>query len=333
MIEYKNIVFILLIVSLLFSCNSKTDKKEIQECSEYLQKNYISPERYVIEKFKKHDIVILGEFHRIEHDLILIQDLIPLLHKNGIYNVAIEFALYKDQSLIDKLITAKEYDEELAREIHLNFTAIGGVIGYQEYCDIFKSAWKLNSSLDKNVQKMRIIGLNDRLDWHLIKNDADRNDPDVLRKVYKNSSEKPWAERIKKIVDNGEKVLCYCGMHHAFSKYKQPIVDEKGDFKSFGVTRFGNYLYKYFKNEVFTISLNQPWPKIDPKTQKLSMILPVDGVIEQILITLPKNKQRFGFDTANSPLGKLTSKKAYIAVGIKILNYQIFVMDIFVKDG
>ena len=62
----------------------------------YLAEHYQTPEDYVISKFADHDIVFLGERHRLKHDVALVQDLIPLLHDAGVYHLGIEFARWAD---------------------------------------------------------------------------------------------------------------------------------------------------------------------------------------------------------------------------------------------
>jgi len=50
----------------------------------YLKQNHKSPEDYVLAKFKDHQIVFVGEYHRIKHDAEFIQHLIPRLYEEGI---------------------------------------------------------------------------------------------------------------------------------------------------------------------------------------------------------------------------------------------------------
>ena len=306
-------------VCLFISCFSDNTKqefpKEAKDCADYVLQNYMTPESYVIEKFKDHDAVILGEYHRIKHDPLLVQKLIPLLYENGIYTVAIEFALYEDQPLIDVLVTASEYDEKLAQKINLNAYVSIGLGGYHEYCDIFKAAWKLNASLPPDSKKMRILGINDVLDWSLQKTEADRNNPEIRKKIFRNFSEKNWADRVKtEVLDRGEKVLCYCGIHHAFSKYRQPIADVKtGKFIRFVDLRFGNALYEKIKDKVFTISLHCPWVSV--QGYDAPYVLPVDGVIDYAMALLPKENRHFGVDMASSPFGLLKSQTSYYKYG------------------
>ena len=306
-------------VFLFISCFSDNTKqefpKEAKDCADYVLQNYMTPESYVIEKFKDHDAVILGEHHLIKHDPLFVQKLIPLLYENGIYTVAIEFALYEDQPLIDALVTAPQYDEKLAQKISINAFLSIGLGGYHEYCDIFKAAWKVNSTLPSDAKKMRILGINDVADWSLIKTEADKNNPEIRKKIFRDGSEKNWADRVEvEVLNKGEKVLCYCGMHHAFSKYRQPIADESlGAFICFGDIRFGNYLYEKIKDKVFTISLHYPW--ISAQGYKAPGVLPVDGMIDYAMALLPKENRHFGVDTASSPFGLLTSQTSYYKYG------------------
>ena len=318
----KKLCFILCLLTagIPFLCQCTSSENEdiaqldtVRESVQYVQNNFISPEDYIIEKFENHDVVILGEMHRIKHDPELVQKVIPLLHKNGIYTVAIEFALYEDQPLIDTLITAPEYDEALAREINLKALLSIGLGGYQEYCDIFKAAWKVNAALPKGAKKMRILGLNDTLDWSILKTQEDKNNYELRRQIFKSASEKHWADRIKtEVLEKGEKALCYCGMHHAFSKYKQPIADN-GKFIRFVEDRFGNYLYAEIKNKVVTIALHHPC--VSAKGYEATPVLPVDGKIDILLASLPEDKQYFGFDTSNTPMGTFTSTTSFYKFG------------------
>jgi hypothetical protein len=110
----------------------------------FLEKNFKTPEDYVLSKFKDHQIVFIGEYHRIQHDSGLIRKLIPLLHKAGIYNMGIEFGIHRDQDRVEKLINAATYDEQAAREIMFDFASYWG---YKDYMDIYRAAWEVNHKL------------------------------------------------------------------------------------------------------------------------------------------------------------------------------------------
>ncbi|HUU28491.1 MAG TPA: ChaN family lipoprotein [archaeon] len=113
------------------------DQDMEKELLDYIANNYLSPEDYVVSKFKDHDIVFVGEYHQIKHDVELISSLIPILYENGIYNLGMEFANTEDQGMIDSLINGEFYNESIAREIVFRNNVYRC---FQEYVDIFKVA-------------------------------------------------------------------------------------------------------------------------------------------------------------------------------------------------
>ncbi|MBN2215589.1 MAG: hypothetical protein JW723_15260 [Bacteroidales bacterium] len=101
----------------------------------YLNNNWKTPEEYVISKFQEHDYVFLGEMHRIKHDVELISNLIPVLYKNKICCLGIEFGDYSDQTLIDSMLKAPEFDRKLARSFVFDFYPAWA---YKEYVDLYQ---------------------------------------------------------------------------------------------------------------------------------------------------------------------------------------------------
>ena len=117
---------------------------QLEELTQYLQQHWTTPEDYVISKFRDHDVVFLGERHKIRHDTVLVQDLIPRLYAAGVYNLGIEFGANEFQDRVDRLINAENYDEDLARWLMFHHYVMWG---FQEYMDLYRAAWKLNRSL------------------------------------------------------------------------------------------------------------------------------------------------------------------------------------------
>ncbi len=273
-----------------------------QQLLQYLRANHQGPEEYVINKFKEHDVVILGEYHRIRHDPELIQNLIPRLYKAGIYTLAIEFLRREDQPLIDRLLSGGEWDEALGRQIQFN----GFVFwGYREYVDIYKAAWRLNRSLPLGSRPFRVLGIGDSPDWSLIKTEADARDPAIRRQVWRGGGEHLWAKVILDEVARKEKVLVYCGLHHAFSEYRQPIFDEKKQaFIRHTGERMGNHVYKELGKRVITIALHAPWIPAEGYSQPF-YVYPVEGAIDAVIAELEPRYRRAGFDTRGTPFGRL----------------------------
>src|SRR5687768_14806323 len=98
---------ICLLIALLFTSTpafaqtNQSPSPDSKRLVAYLKSHGMPPENYVVSKFRNHDIVFLGEYHRIKHDVELIHALIPRLHKAGVYNLGIEFGCYEHQDKVD----------------------------------------------------------------------------------------------------------------------------------------------------------------------------------------------------------------------------------------
>ena len=136
-----------------------------------------APERYVVDLFSDHDVVFLGEQHRVKHDILLVRSLISPLYEAGLQVLATEFGRREDQARIDSLLAAPVWDEQQAREIVFLQSVFWG---YQEYIDVYRSAWELNRKLPEGAPRFRILGMNDSPDWSLIRTESDRDDSAIM---------------------------------------------------------------------------------------------------------------------------------------------------------
>jgi carboxyl-terminal processing protease len=288
------------------------DPKTISNLVDYIKSHYESPEDYVLSKFKDHDIVFLGEFHRIKHDPELVLRLIPLLHDAGVNYLGYESSRRVDQPLIDSLLNAPNYDEQLALLIAFKEDVHWG---YQEYVDIFKAAWKFNHTLPPGSRRFRILGLNNSPDWSVIKTTEDRDKGEVMRKVWHGETEEDWAKVLFDVViSQNEKALVYCGSHHAFTEYRQPIVIN-GKFIRFGDIRVGNAVFQKIGKRACTIKLHAPWISAEGYDQP--PVLAADGYIDAVLNNLESKYQRVGFDLAGTSFGSLPGETSIYKFGYK----------------
>lgn len=281
----------------------------------YIVAAHQTPEEYVLSKFAEHDIIFIGEFHRIKQNVLLIQNLIPKLCEAGIYHLGIEFALYEDQPLIDSLITSETYDESIARTLLFNQLPLWG---YQEYADLFKAAWLLNKELPEGSKPFRIVGLNVKADWSHVTCAEERDDPEIMKLVWeKGYSDEFMAEIImKEFVEKNEKALVFLGTHHAFTEYKQPSVDPATlEFLGFMETRAGNIIYEQVGKRAITIVLHAPW--INAQGYDHPYVYAVDGMIDALIALLPSFYRNAGFDVKNTPFGTLPAKKTLYKYGYK----------------
>lgn len=296
------VILMLIAVSVLCRTKQKDDgsckEDKIKEALIYLEKNWKTPEEYILDKFKLYDVVFLSEDHATKHNLDLCRNLVPMLYKAGIYNLGMEFGASEDQTRLDSLVAAPEYDEDVAREIMFNYN-VGWA--FVEYMDLYRAAWELNHSLESNSKKFRIVNLSYKFNWSSCDHRSfGIKTPETVRKIFYKGGTEIYRTQIVKdlILDRNEKILILTGGLHAFTKYNIPEFDYCAEnFYRFNDRTFGNLVYKMAPQRVFTILLHYPFgSKSDAKQLPPAMGM-VDKVMDQF-----ENK-RVGFDLTNTPLG------------------------------
>jgi hypothetical protein len=279
----------------------------------YLHDKNISPQNYVLEKFKKADIILLAEDHRVKENLVFLGSLIPQLYKNGIFTIGMEFGASEDQKLLDSLVTAESYDDNLARQLMFNYNPGWA---FKEYIDIYKFAWTFNKTLKKNEKKFKILNLSYKYNWT---NFSGQRTPENMKLVFYNGNIEVFRFKIveKEIIKNKEKILIITGDVHAFTKYKFPFYDfASPNFVRFDGNYFGNLIYTKYPKKVFSILLHKPfnnYPNLKPL-----LVSPANGKIEQIMNLL--SNQPIGFDLNNTPLGNLPDR-SYFSMGYQ--NFKL----------
>jgi hypothetical protein len=284
----------------------------------FLERNARAPAEYVTGEFRDHDVVILGERHYTKHQVEFVQSLIPRLHGAGIRHLATEFARREDQPLVDSLLSGGVWDEGLAREItfrqHVHW-------GFREYVDVFKAAWELNAALPNGEPRFRIVAMNDSPDWSLVRTPGDAADEAVKRRVWRGGGEHLWARAVLDVVEAGNRVLVYCGMHHAFSRFKQPIFDGSGAVINYETRRAGNHLRAELGDRVVTVCLHHPW---DESPGGGGLTYPADGVIDALMAELGAAYYPAGFDTRGTPFGALSCESSIYGAGYEHLTLAQF---------
>ncbi len=298
------------------------DPQRQVELLAWLDEHASSPEEYIASKFVDHDIVFLGEYHRIRHDALLVQNLIPILYRDGIYILGIEFLRARDQPDVDDLLAGDTFDEALAH--HLLWSQ-WPFWGYEEYADILRAAWLLNSSFPPEARRFRVVGLNAVMDWSHVWTKEARADPEIMKRVFpEGDSDEIMAETIRhEILSKKEKALIYSGINHAYTRFQQPILNEAtGELVTLNSTRMGNRIFAEIGERAFTIFLHAPWPAVTGYTDPA--VYPADGVIDALFATLPPGKRRVGFDVKDSPFGQLRAATSLWARAAKDFRLEMY---------
>ena len=296
---------IFLLTLLLDLCNySGTTQQVNHDMVAYIKSESQQPSDYVVSRFATHDVIFLAEKHLVRQNLHFVQQLIPALHKGGVYNLGMEFGAYEDQARLDSLILAPAYNENVARDLMFHYNVTWG---YQEYIDLYRIAWELNRSLPKNAKKFRIINLSYVFNW---KGFNGLRSPETMQQVFpKGTADKFRAEVIEtEVLQKGEKILCLVGTPHAFTRYCDPYYHYNADnFCAYDRGWLGNRLYDKYPGKVFSIMLHQPFVHKTGDTYTIES--PCNGEMEFLMAQF-KGKSR-GFDLVNSPVGKMKDESVY----------------------
>lgn len=280
---------------------------EADRLASYLKEHWTTPEDYILGKFSRYDIVLLGEDHRIKHNLQLAHRLIPMLYRAGVYNFGMEFGASEDQAQLDALVTGEHYDEDLARKLMFSYN-VGWA--FKEYMEVYRVAWKINRSLPPGARKFRILNLSYKFNWDGY--NGIKTPTNVARVFYKGNSETFRAELLRReILNKREKILILTGSVHAFTRYQQPV----NDYLSEGFYRLenrymGNLLHQWAPDRVFFIMLHRALDgRLGGPTE---LVYPAKGALDQVMASFAD--KRVGFDLAGTPLGDLPDD-SYHSIG------------------
>jgi hypothetical protein len=192
--------------------------------------------------------------------------------------------------------------------------------GYREYMDIYRAAWEVNHNLASNAPRFRVVNLNAYMDWSVVTTAADRDSREIMKKVFpEGDNDKVLAETIiREFVEKGQRALVYSGIHHAFTRYKQPICDQ-GKVVGFVDDRMGNRVCQKLGDRVFTICLHAPWR--DKLYQK--EMYPAGGVIDAFFAGESRLRP-VGFDLAGTPFGELAGPDSLYEQGYDPFTLKLY---------
>ncbi|UCE05653.1 MAG: RDD family protein, partial [bacterium] len=249
-----------------------------------------TPENYVIKTAVKHQVTIIGELHHQRNPLLFFNSIIPdLYHKAGITCIGMECIPNEMNIKINQLITAEEYDHELAMQIARN--GAWEAWGSKEYWDVLETAWSLNRNIPDNQKKMRVIGIDTKWDgpsflrFKFTKSPLEKIlslinvNVDFLRLIKRDEL---MARNIEKeIIQKGEKGIIWVGYAHA------PIHFDH---------RMGAMLHHKYSNQIYQISIHGMFNREDPEPN-------MNDFLENIM--KENGDIAIGFDLKASPFAKL----------------------------
>lgn len=299
----------------------RVTQEQAESMAEYLSNYGRPPEEFVTGMFAQRDIVFIGESTKIKEQVEFIQNVIPHLYEAGVTILGLEHALADDQLVIDDLITSSLFDEKKARQILFNRYVMWG---FQEYVDIFKAAWKLNSGLSRNQEPFRILGLAVKQDWTVLKTQKDLKNQEVKQQILAYGMPSTFmADALgSKVLDRGEKALVFCTIQQSFTRYQSKQYQENAEKEGYDEVRgAGNIIYDRIGSKAATVYMHLFWP--DLKSQ-YGVTFSVNGIVDAAISILPEAEHRAGFDTSGNPASDIPIKS-----GIYTYEYEELTMKDF----
>jgi uncharacterized RDD family membrane protein YckC len=249
--------------------SSSLTEDDYRTLVQWLDEKGQRPSAYIVESAAKHDLTLIGEgLHGVKPFLDLVNGISPdLYQKAGVTCIALEACPSFNNRALDRLVTAPEFDEDLALQIARSEN--WRLYGYKEYWEILRTVWRLNQTLPSGQKRMRVVGLDVEFEmpsWALIGlgDDGLKNTPvweklrllrlvdDITRVAKRDELMAATVER--EILGRSERGVVLIGANHAYLRYGWPgrIVHGKAVAEK---RRMGYMLHQRHGDRVYQILL------------------------------------------------------------------------------
>lgn len=237
------------------------------------------PFRFVADQFDNHSVVLLGELHKREQDLVFLRSLIGYLYKKKqIRLIGWEFGSAADQRDADSVVNAEAFDRRKAIGIlrRANFDWC-----YEEYLDIFEEIWLINCQAPGKEDRIRFLQMNTPYNPRRLFSPVDSIRTRERRVNFDNSFP---AIVEKEVLDKKQKALIYCGLHHSLTHFHTPkflFLKDQG--------RGGQYLYDKYGGRIAQIALLSPFPSrwaLFAGDLELGAVYPFQGTFNRLYDSL-----------------------------------------------
>lgn len=290
------------------------DSAQVGRLADHVADTGLEPRDYIRRCFDSHDIVFLGEFGRTSQGGRVLQDLVPALVDAGVWTLAVEWLLAEDQPLIDRLLSAPEYDPVLAATLVFHWGMRHAAV-FQEYVDVLEVAWRANQRADRDAPPFRILALDYDLDYDSVTDRADLLQPEAWHHLRdKGSAGRYMADRVQReLLTPRRRALISCSTSHALTHHRRAAHPEFDridvDVVEGRVLGLGNHVYGWKADRVATVLLHQPLP--GPAGYGADLVFGADGLVDLVFAQPDGPKYPVGFDVSTGPFSALPCKTAH----------------------
>ncbi|MBN1523338.1 MAG: hypothetical protein JW904_02540 [Spirochaetales bacterium] len=318
------------------SCDNKITITELppeerQNGVQFITDHFKAPEEFIGEQFDSHDIIFLGEFGMpnytvfgFRENVSLVKKVIPILLKKGIYLLAIEHLLAEDQEEIDKITSAREFDEPGAKRL---ISRRAPLFLFQDYVDLIRDVWTVNRGKSAGDPLFRIIGLNMKLNYVTL---LQAQEAKELGKAFDGMVQEDFIFSVidREIIGKKKKALVFVNMLYAIKKdiladrhifYKDMELDYSGSPAKLTIDKVGDRAMVMLQHNL--------WVRNDQ-----TLGFPIEGYFDALLRELPGRVQETAFFVKGSPFENLTITTAFIMPGTKPVFFSD-ICDAYILQG
>ena len=266
------------------------------------------PLDYIANLFGRHEIVFVGHDLPSRRTGLFMQELIPVVRGAGVQLLGIEWACVDDQSLLDELVNAPQFDEGIARSALFRW-GLRHHFAYVEYLDILRSAWGVNRTRSPNSPIFRVVALDYDIDIDAVTESADLLSPYAWEHLRpRGPASRHMAEvLLREFVDKGQKALVLTRTGNALTRLRRrphPINDRiDREIVDGRVVGCGNHVYSAIADQATTVLIHQPFTA---NGEHGFFTLPADGYLDAALAHPDSPHFPIAFDVSSGPIGRLS---------------------------
>ncbi|HAX06175.1 MAG TPA: hypothetical protein DCX77_10900 [Acidimicrobiaceae bacterium] len=265
------------------------------------------PVDYVSDLFSHHEIVFVGHNVPSRKTGLFLQELIPAVNTAGVNLLGIEWACMDDQSLLDELVNADQFDEGIARSALFRW-GLRYHFAFVEYLDILRAVWAVNRTRVPSSPPFRIVALDYDIDIDAVTASADLLSPYAWEHLRpRGPASRHMADvLLKEFVGHGHKALVLTKTGNALTRMRRrphttmdQIDTEVVDGRVVGC---GNHVYSAIADQAATVLLHQP---LTADGEHGLFTLPADGYLDAAFAHTNNPHFPVAFDVNSGPIGRL----------------------------
>ena len=263
---------------------------------DYWREHAQTPLDYIANKFRNKRWVVVGEYHRIRHDVSLIVDLVPRLHETTeVRHLALEFLCRSHTAEANRLVSEDSYNRDAMIDF---FRAQFPGWSYEEYVQIFHSVWASNQRSAAQHGLFHLVGLHPCVDWETIHYGDDPIAVAAEREKLQRYDEIMAQELIERLLQPGHPALVFTGVAHATGKFVEYRIGTDQQ-----LVRMGNLVNRApYADELFFVALHAPfYDAVEDRD-----IYPFDGILDKLMLLFGRD---LGFDVAGSPFENIVHEQ------------------------